>query len=128
MRIQNSVVGFGGGWEGVVFESIILATMKSLEQIRRQLAAGEFEFTRHAFKRSVERNISESEIREIASSAEMIEDYPQDKYSPSCLLFGITTESRPLHIQVSYTDTEMVRIITLYEPDPEEWIDFRKRR
>lgn len=102
--------------------------MKSLEQIRRQLAAGEFEFTRHAFKRSVERNISESEIREIASSAEMIEDYPDDKYSPSCLLLGLTEEDRPLHIQVSFADTEMVRIITLYEPDPEEWIDFRKRR
>jgi hypothetical protein len=102
--------------------------MKSLEQISRQLTAGEFEFTRHAFKRSVERNISESEIREIASGVELIEDYPDDKYSPSCLIFGLTEESRPLHIQVSYADTEMVRIITLYEPDPEEWIDFRKRR
>lgn len=102
--------------------------MKSLEQIRRQLAAGEFEFTRHAFKRSVERNISESEIREIASSAEMIEDYPDDKYSPSCLLLGLTEEDRPLHIQVSFADTEKVRIITLYEPDTEEWVDFRKRR
>ena len=102
--------------------------MKSLEQIRRQLAAGEFDFTRHAFKRSVERNISESEIREIASSAEMIEDYPDDKYSPSCLLLGLTEEDRPLHIQVSFADTEKVRIITLYEPDTEEWVDFRKRR
>lgn len=102
--------------------------MKSLEQICRQLAAGEFEFTRHAFKRSVERNISESEIREIASGVELIEDYPHDKYSPSCLIFGLTEGDRPLHIQVSYADTEMVRIITLYEPDPEEWIDFRKRR
>lgn len=102
--------------------------MKSLEQIRRQLAAGEFDFTRHAFKRSVERNISENEVREIASTIELIEDYPHDKYSPSCLFLGFTEENRPLHIQVSYADTELVRVITLYEPDPEEWIDLRKRR
>ena len=102
--------------------------MKSLEQIRHQLAAGEFEFTRHALKRAVERNISEAEIRQIAENAEQIEDYPEDKYSPSCLMFGLTKDNRPLHLQVSYVETSMVRIITLYEPDPDEWIDFRKRR
>ena len=79
-------------------------------------------------KRAVERNISDSEIREAANDSELIEDYPEDKYSPSCLLFGSTKENRPLHIQVSYAETDMVRIITLYEPDPDEWIDFRKRR
>ncbi|RIK29781.1 MAG: hypothetical protein DCC56_12175 [Anaerolineae bacterium] len=102
--------------------------MKSLEQIRRQLVAGEFEFSRHALKRAVERNISETEIRDAAKNAELIEDYPQDKYSPSCLIFGLTKDNRPMHIQVSYADTERVRIITLYEPDPEEWINNRERR
>jgi hypothetical protein len=33
--------------------------MKSLPEIQRQLQAGSFEFTRHAFKRAIERNISE---------------------------------------------------------------------
>ena len=37
--------------------------MKTRGGIRRQLASGEFEFSRHAFKRAVERNISELEIR-----------------------------------------------------------------
>jgi len=102
--------------------------MKSLEQIRLQLSAGEFEFSRHAFKRAVERNISSAEIAQASETAELIEDYPADKYSPSCLILGFIQENRPLHIQVSYADTPMVRIITLYEPDPEEWIEFRKRR
>ena len=56
--------------------------MKTQADIRRQLAAGEFEFSRHAFRRAVERNISEQEIREAGSRAELIEDYPDDKYSP----------------------------------------------
>src|SRR5690606_6491684 len=86
----------------------IISIMKSLEQIRRQLVAGEFEFSRHALKRAVERNISETEIRDAAKNAELIEDYPQDKYSPSCLIFGLTKDNRPMHIQVSYADTERV--------------------
>ncbi|MHC5722847.1 MAG: DUF4258 domain-containing protein [Nostoc sp.] len=38
--------------------------MKSLQDIQNELQAGNFEFTRHAFKRAIERNISEAEIRE----------------------------------------------------------------
>jgi hypothetical protein len=102
--------------------------MKSLETIRRQLSEGEFEFSRHAFKRAVERNIRELEIRQSGAYAEIIEDYPDDKYSPSCLLLGFTTEGRPIHLQVSYVDSELVKIITLYEPDVGEWINFAQRR
>ena len=64
--------------------------MKTLEDVRQQLAGGEFEFSRHAFRRVVERNISEQEIREAGAQAESIEDYPEDKYSPSALLLGCT--------------------------------------
>ena len=39
--------------------------MKNLQEIRQQLLAGNFEFTRHAFKRSIEHNISEKEIQQI---------------------------------------------------------------
>lgn len=64
----------------------------------------------------------------MASKAIVIEDYPDDKYAPSCLLLGFTKRKRPLHIQVSYIDTELVRIITIYEPDPDDWIDFSRRK
>ncbi|GEM_PF-3953276 len=53
---------------------------------------------------------------------------PHDKYAPSCLLLGFTDEGRPLHLQVSYLNSEFVKIITLYEPDPAEWYDYVKRR
>jgi len=88
--------------------------MKSLQEIQRQLQAGDFEFTRHAFKRAVERNISEEEIKEASITMEVIEDYPDDKYSPSCLLLGFTREERSLNIQVSRIESDVVKIITLY--------------
>ena len=102
--------------------------VKSLQEIREQLALGEFEFSRHAFHRSVERNISEREIREAGSGAEIVETYPGDKYSPSMLLLGSTASGRPLHPQVSCAETDKVRIITLYVPDPSAWDDYRRRR
>jgi hypothetical protein len=95
--------------------------MKSLDLIRSQLASGAFEFSRHAFRRAVERNIREDEIRQAGALAQMIEDYPHDKYAPSCLLLGFTERNRTLHLQVSRAETALVKIITLYEPEPDEW-------
>jgi hypothetical protein len=37
--------------------------MKALAEIRAHLVAGQFEFSRHALRRAVERNISETEIQ-----------------------------------------------------------------
>lgn len=102
--------------------------MRTLAEIQQQLAAGDFEFSRHAFRRVIERNISEQEIREAGARAEVIEDYPDDKYSPSALLLGYSTGGRPLHLQVSLAETQVAKIITIYEPDPNEWIDHRQRR
>ena len=49
-----------------------------------------------------------------------IEDYPDDKYAPSSLILGFTETGRPLHIQTSHVDSDLLKIITLYEPDPAE--------
>ena len=102
--------------------------MKTLRQVRSQLNAGSFDFTLHALERLVERNISESEIRQAGLQAVVIEEYPDDKYAPSCLLLGFTGAGRPLHLQVSLADTEDVRIVTIYEPDPEQWMAYSSRR
>lgn len=102
--------------------------MKPLAEIQRQLADGEYDLSRHAFRRAIERNISELEIRTAGAHAEVIEECPEDKYSPSVLLLGYTATGRPLHMQVSAGASAMTRIVTLYEPDPDEWDEFRKRR
>lgn len=56
--------------------------MKTLDNIRRQLSSGELEFSHHAFKRAVERNISDVEIQQAGDQTSIIEDYPEDKYTP----------------------------------------------
>jgi len=102
--------------------------MKTLAEMRSQLAAGDFDLTAHALDRIVVRNISQREIQEAGANAVRIEDYPADKYSPSCLLFGFTKAGRPLHLQVSCAGPARAKVITVYEPDPQEWIDYARRR
>lgn len=99
-----------------------------IEQIRAKIAAGQFEFSKHAVDQSIVRHISVRELREAIANGEIIEDCPEDKYGPSCLILGFTQEGRPLHIQCSYPSRPLVKIITLYEPDPSLWIDLRVRR
>lgn len=59
-------------------------------------------------------------------AGETIEEYPDDKYSPSCLIYGKTDTGRDLHVQLSLPSS--VVIITVYDPDPEEWINCKIRR
>jgi hypothetical protein len=102
--------------------------MTLIEQIRDKIARNQYEFSEHAVSVSIVRHISVRELGEAVASGEIIEDYADDKYGPSCLIFGFTLAYRPLHIQSSYPSRPLVKIITLYEPDPDQWIDFRIRR
>jgi len=99
-----------------------------IEQIRSKVASGLFEFSQHAVDQTITRHITVQEVRKAISVGEVIEDYANDKYGPSCLILGFTSEGRPLHIQCSYPSRELVKVITLYEPDPDRWIDLRIRR
>jgi hypothetical protein len=99
-----------------------------IEEIRTKIQVGQFEFSKHAVDQSILRQISVQELREAIANGEIIEDYPEDKYGPSCLILGFTQAGRPLHVQCSYPTRPLVKIITLYEPDPSQWIDFRVRR
>ena len=98
-----------------------------IEQIRAKIAAGQFEFSKHAVDQSLIRRISVHELREAMANGEIIEDYPEDKYGPSWLILGFTKAGKPLHIQCSYPSRPLVKIITLYQPDPSLWTDFRVR-
>jgi len=103
--------------------------MRKLEEIKEKVAARQYEFSKHAVDQSIIRRISVEEIAEaIVSSKEIIEDYPDDKYGPSCLILGFTQNGKPLHIQCSYPSRPLVKFVTVYEPDKDLWIDFRFRK
>jgi Domain of unknown function (DUF4258) len=69
--------------------------MVLIDEIREKIEAGQFEFSKHAVDQSIIRRISVKEIQELFDDAEVIEDYPEDKYGPSCLILGKTRDGRP---------------------------------
>jgi len=103
--------------------------MGMLEEIRDKILHRQYEFSKHAVDQSIIRDIHSVEIEEaILNHSEVIEDYHDDKYGPTCLVLGFANSGRPLHFQCSYPDRPVIKIITLYEPDPKLWIDFRIRK
>jgi len=102
--------------------------MNHIKELHEKFVKGDFEFSKHAVDQTIIREISVHEIQDAIKSGEIIEDYPDDKYGPSILLFGLTKENRPIHIQCSYPSWSIVKIITVYEPDPDQWVDYKKRK
>lgn len=99
-----------------------------IEAIQEKIAHGQFEFSQHAVDQSILRHISVDELCQALACGEIIEDYPNDKYGPSCLVLGYTQSGRPIHVQCSYPSRRLIKIITLYEPNPALWVDNRIRR
>jgi hypothetical protein len=99
-----------------------------IDEIRRRVARGDFEFSQHAVDQAILRHISVEELREAIAGGGVIEVYPEDKYGPSCLIFGMTRGGRPIHVQCSDPSRPIVKVITVYEPDTALWIEFKVRR
>ncbi|MCL4859261.1 MAG: DUF4258 domain-containing protein [Caldilineaceae bacterium] len=98
-----------------------------LESLRSYFTAKSYLLTAHASERAAEREIDSTEIEAAIRNGDVIEDYPNDKYGPSCLILGQAETGRLLHIQVSYPVS--IKVITVYEPSSAEWeADFRTRK
>jgi len=100
--------------------------MMPIKKIQDKIKELDYRFSDHAVKRMIERSINRSEVEIAIVKGEIIEEYPNDKYTPSCLIYGATEEGKNLHIQVSLPPS--IVIITIYEPDPKKWIDYKIRR
>jgi len=98
----------------------------TIKEIQDKLIKGEYRFSDHAIKRMIERSIERTEVEQSVFTGEIIEEYRDDRYSPSCLIYGKTKGERVLHVHISFPPS--VVVITTYEPDPAEWINDRIRR
>ena len=96
--------------------------------IREKFARGQVEYSLHAVRQLVARNITVVEVMQAVLAGDIIEDYPADKYGPSCLVLGRALNRRPLHVQCTHPSRPLVKVITAYEPEPTEWDETMKRR
>jgi hypothetical protein len=101
---------------------------EAIAKIKSKFSRDAFEFSLHATDQTILRGIGIDEIKEAIQSGEIIEDHPDDKYGPSCLIFGLTLSGRPLHNHCSDPKRSPIKIITVYAPVQDEWINYRVRR
>jgi hypothetical protein len=98
---------------------------KIIEAIR----ANRIRITDHADEEAEADKLTFDEIYFSVLHGEAIENYPTEKPYPSCLIYGQTFSGDPVHSVWAYNESnKWAVLITVYRPDPNQWIDWRKRR
>ena len=85
--------------------------------------------TDHADEEARADALSLDEVFSSVHGGEVIEDYPEDRPFPSCLVLGKTVHGDPVHSVWAYnSDVRWAVLITVYRPDPKRWENWRTRR
>lgn len=102
---------------------------KDLEFIKNCIRSRRVYWTYHVNMRLKGRFIPREAILTSVDSYEIIEEYPQDKYFPSYLVYTVYTDEI-IHVQMAVdTDSGYITIVTAYKPSLDKWEnDFKTRR
>ncbi len=85
----------------------------------------DFVISNHARVRMFQRNISTWDIGQVVLYGEIIEEYTDDEPCPSTLFLGYVGET-PYHVVLALCK-DHVRVVTVYRPEKDKWIDYRIR-
>ena len=106
--------------------------MDMLNEIQRCFRNGKALYTRHAreeMQKEIFGRIREEEVFETIMKGEVVEGYENDKPYPSMLISGTTDNERHLHVVCAYSvEDDLAIVVTVYQPDPNLWIDYRRRK
>ncbi|MDD3042323.1 MAG: DUF4258 domain-containing protein [Methanosarcinaceae archaeon] len=94
--------------------------------LKHFLTEDAFIISNHARVRMFQRNISTEDIIEVILQGQIIEDYSDDEPCPSALFFA-NSGGRACHVVAAECE-DHVRIITVYIPENDKWIDYIVRR
>lgn len=100
-----------------------------IENLRASIGSNRYSVTDHADEEAASDALAINDVLESMESGEIIEQYPDDRPFPSCLVLGRTSTTEPAHSVWAYdVSTEWAMLITVYRPDPARWIDLRVRK
>ncbi|MBI5379559.1 MAG: DUF4258 domain-containing protein [Nitrospirae bacterium] len=102
----------------------------SLDDIKESIRVGNTRITDHADDEAQEENLLFDEIVISVQRGDIIEQYPDDKPYPSCLILGKNLKNEPIHSVWAYhAEAKSSVLITVYRPDPKRWTeDWKTRR
>ncbi len=100
-----------------------------IEEIQEAIRGRRVRVTEHAHEEAVADRLSVGEVVASVRHGEIIEDYPDREPYPRCLVLGFTRNGVPVHsVWESGDDLGWLALVTVYRPNPGEWIEWRQRR
>jgi hypothetical protein len=100
--------------------------MNSIVRIEKLIREDKFLISHHARIRMFQRNVSTDDIKSVITNGEVIEEYRNDEPCPSVLMLGFIG-TVPYHVVVAECEDHL-RVITIYIPEEDKWIDYKRRR
>jgi hypothetical protein len=102
-----------------------------IQEIRQLIRQGAYELSMHAQQERLAEDLDVTEIEEAITQGEMLEAYPHDPRGESCLILGYAG-IKPVHAVLGWAKSRgernrILRIITVYLPQPPKWSDPRTR-
>ena len=100
-----------------------------IDFIKQCVKENRIRWSYHINMRLKERFIARETILNSVDRFEIIEEYQNDKYLPSCLVYSEDGDVKfHIHIALDYKTMAIV-FVTAYIPSPEEWLkDLKTRR
>jgi len=103
------------------------ALVTRMPDLHKRLQGASLEHEKELLRvRMFERNISTDELIVIISTGEIIETYSDDEPCPSVLIMGFI-DTVAYHTVIALC-RDHIRVITVYIPEEDKWIEYRKRR
>lgn len=101
-----------------------------IEWLQGKVRKEDYQMSSHACEECDNESISLLDIEEAVLNGEILELYlnRKDIRGDSCLVLGPNTHGGHLHIVVTRSNLDEMRIVTAYIPKPPKWIDERTRR
>ena len=103
--------------------------MFTIKELIRVLRSGRVWVTDHADEEAYNDRLTYEDIFGSVVAGEIIEEYPEDRPYPSCLICGNSPKGEPVHSVWAYNgDTQSAVLVTVYRPDPAKWTNWKIRR
>jgi hypothetical protein len=100
-----------------------------IEDFRNAIQDHRIRITDHADEETDADRLTFDEVFYSVLHGEIIEEYPDDKPYPSCLVNGLTFSGDAVHSVWAFNEgSRWAVLITVYRPDPKRWVNFRTRR
>jgi len=81
---------------------------------------GNMAYSDHGLREALAEDFGEQEVRQALLTGDLLENYPEHRRGPCCLMSGRTAEGRNIHVVVTTTLARPL-VITVYEPREPKW-------